>query len=186
MAGNYLVSGQPPGRYGNAHPNIVPYEAFETRDGWLALGVGTDRQFRHLCQLIGRPGLAQDARFVSNPLRVENRADLVPLLQGIFRERFTDEWLGVLKEAQIPCAPINTIDRVFEDPQVQSREMVVEVDHPAAGTVRLVNSPLKLSRTPVEIRRHPPLLGEHTEEILMDLLGRSAEQVEELRVEGVI
>ena len=110
----------------------------------------------------------------------------MPLLQGIFRERFTDEWLGVLKEAQIPCAPINTIDRVFEDPQVQSREMVVEVDHPAAGTVRLVNSPLKLSRTPVEIRRHPPLLGEHTEEILMDLLGRSAEQVEELRVEGVI
>jgi len=186
VASNYLVSGEVPRRYGNAHPNIVPYELFEAEDGWFALGVGSDRQWQKLCQVIGRPELAQDSRFATNPKRVENREELIPLLQEIFRERKVEEWLGLLIEAGIPCAPVNSIDQVFADPQVQARGMVVEVPHPTADKVRLVGSPLKLSRTPVEIRCPPPLLGEHTEEVLTGFLGYTKREIAQLRQEGVI
>ncbi len=186
VGSNYLISGEVPRRYGNAHPNIVPYEAFQTKDRYIALGVGTDRQFRRFCQLAGCGELADDPRFATNPARVEHRETLVSILQEIFLTKSADEWLALLVEAEIPCAPINTIDRVFADPQVQARQMVQEVPHPTAGKVRLAGIPFKLSGTPAEIKRHPPLLGEHTEEILSTLLGYSREEIESLRTKGVI
>jgi formyl-CoA transferase len=186
VGSNYLISGEGPKRYGNAHPNIVPYEAFQTKDRYIALGVGTDRQFRRFCQLAGCEELANDPRFATNPARVEHRETLVSILQEIFLTKSADEWLALLVEAEIPCAPINTIDRVFADPQVQARDMVVEIPHPTAGKVKLAGIPFKLSGTPAKIQRHPPLLGEHTEEILSTLLGYSREEIEGLRAEGVI
>ena len=186
VAGNYLVSGQRPKRYGNAHPNIVPYEPFEARDGWLALGVGTDRHFRRFCQLAGCPDLAEDPRFFTNSKRVENREILVPMLREILKQRTTEEWQALLLEAGIPCGPVNTVDRVFAHPQVQARQMIVEVPHPTAGTLKVVNSPIKMSRTPVQMRHHPPLLGEHTGQILIGMLGYTPDEVESLRAEGVV
>lgn len=186
VASNYLISGDIPRRYGNAHPNIVPYELFKAKDGWFALGVGNDEQWQRLCQVIGCPEIAHDPRFATNPKRVENREELIPILQRIFQERRMDEWLTLLIEADIPCAPVNTIDQVLADPHVQARGMVLEVPHPTAGKVRLVGSPLKLSRTPVEIRSHPPLLGEHTEEVLINFLGYTKQEIAQLREEKVI
>jgi formyl-CoA transferase len=186
VGSNYLVSGEIPKRYGNAHPNIVPYEPFKARDGWVALGVGTDHQWRRFCELAGCQELADDPRFATNPKRVENREVLVPLLQEVFKKKDAREWLNLLLEAGIPCAPINNVKEVFDDPQVRARDMVVEVPHPTAGTVKLAGSPIKMSRTPVQIKQHPPLLGEHTEEILTTLLGYSREEIEQLRAEEVI
>ncbi|MFQ6058232.1 MAG: CaiB/BaiF CoA transferase family protein [Anaerolineae bacterium] len=186
VASNYLVSGERPRRYGNAHPNIVPYEVFETADGYVALGVGNDRQFRAFCRAAGCQHLAEDPRFATNPDRVRNREVLIPLLQEVFRERTTQEWINLFFEIDIPGGPINAIDQVFEHPQLRARGIVVEVPHPTAGTVKLVRSPMNLSRTPPRVRHHPPLLGEHTEEILTDLLAYSHEEVEELRAQGVV
>ncbi len=186
VGSNYLISGERPKRFGNAHPNIVPYEPFPTSDGWIAVGVGNDRQWQELCALAGWDDLRRDARFATNPQRVENREILVPLLQERFRQRTAREWEEALLAASIPCAPIQSIDEVFADPQVQARDMVVQVPHPTAGTVRLAGSPLKLSRTPVQIHEPPPLLGQHTAEVLETYLGYSEEQVEQLRAEGVI
>jgi len=186
VGSNYLVSGQVPRRYGNAHPNIVPYEPFETKEGWIALGVGSDAQWRRFCQLANCPELAEDPRFATNPKRVENREALIPILRELFKRKTAQEWLDLLLEAKIPCAPINTIDKVFADPQVLARDMLVEVPHPTAGKVKLAGSPLKLSRTPVRIKQPPPLLGEHTEEVLSTLLGYSSEEIKELRAEGII
>ena len=186
VASNYLVSGEMPKRYGNAHPNIVPYEPFEARDGWIALGVGTDRHWRRFCALAACEELADDPRFATNPKRVENREILIPLLREVFKEKDAQEWLNLLLEAGIPSAPINNIKEVFEDPQVRARDMVVEVPHPTAGRVRLAGSPLKLSRTPVRIELPPPLLGQHTEEILSEYLSYTPNDLAHLRDEGVI
>jgi formyl-CoA transferase len=186
VGSNYLVSGLRPGRYGNAHPNIVPYEPFPTRDGWIALGVGNDRQWRRLCDFAGWDDLATDDRFATNPQRVENRETLVPVLQARFERRTTQEWEDALLEAGIPCAPVNAIDQVFADPQVLAREMVVEMPHPKAGTVRVAGSPLKLSRTPVRLTEPPPLLGQHTADVLAERLGLGQEEIGELYEEGVI
>lgn len=185
-ASNFLVSGERPARYGNAHPNIVPYETFPTADGWLAIGVGHDRQWRRLCQAAGWDDLAADERFSTNPQRVEHRELLIPILQERFRTRSTSDWRDSLRDAGVPCGPINAIDLVFAEPQVLSRDMLVEVPHPTAGRIKLAGCPMKLGRTPARIDRHPPLLGEHTEEVLQDLLGSTPDQIAALRVEGVI
>lgn len=186
VGSNYLISGNPTLRYGNAHPNIVPYEAFEARDRWFALAVGNDRQFTRLCRILERPELAMDPRFSTNAERVRNREILVPLLARVFQERDAGQWLREMEAEDIPCAPIQTVDQALEGLQVVSRGMVAEFPHPSAGTVRLVGSPIRLSRTPTAIRSHPPLLGEHTTTVLRDRLGYDEQQVAELRAQGVI
>jgi len=172
VASNFLVSGNLPNRYGNAHANIVPYQSFRASDGYFALAVGNDKQFARLCNLIGRPELASDTRFATNTARVNHREELIPLLETVFPLRRADEWLSALEETEIPCGPINTLDKVFAEPQVAAREMLIEMEHPTTGTLPLVGSPLKFSETPVIYHRLPPRLGEHTDEILKDVLGR--------------
>lgn len=186
VASNYLVAGEPPGRFGNAHPNIVPYETFQASDGWFALAVGNDRQFRRLCAVVGRPELGEDPRYATNAGRVQHREKLVASLQEAFRGRSIQEWLAELLQAGIPSAPINTIDKVLTDPQAVHREMVVEMQHPQAGALRLAGSPLKLSRTPVVYRQAPPSLGQHSEEILKRLLSLDDGRIQSLRAKGVI
>jgi crotonobetainyl-CoA:carnitine CoA-transferase CaiB-like acyl-CoA transferase len=186
VGSNYLISGERPGRYGNAHPNIVPYETLPTANGWIAVGVGNDGQWRRLCELGGWDDLAADERFATNPGRVTHRAVLVPVLQERFRARPAGEWQADLLEAGIPCSRINSIDEVFASPQVSAREMVVEVAHPTAGPLKIAGSPLKLSRTPVQLEGAPPLLGQHTDEVLGERLGLAAEELADLREAGII
>jgi glutaryl-CoA transferase len=186
VASNYLVSGNPPGRFGNAHPTIVPYQAFRARDGFFCLAVGNDGQWQKLCLLLDRPEFARDPRFATNPARVQHREELIPRLREIFQAREVDFWLEEIAADGIPCGPVQTVDQVFSDPQVLAREMVWMMPHPTAGEVSLVGSPLKLSETPVAARLHPPLLGEHTEEVLTSLLGYAAEEVVRLRKESVV
>jgi formyl-CoA transferase len=187
QASNYLVSGRIPRRMGNAHPNIVPYETFKAKDGiYLALGVGNDNQWKKFCRIAGVEHLMDDPRYATNPKRVENRKILVPLLQEVFLQKDSGEWLKLLGEAEIPIGPINTIDRVFADPQVLSREMLVEMEHPKVGKLKLVGSPMKLSKTPVQYRIPPPLLGEHTESVLREVLGYDKETIARLKEAKVI
>jgi formyl-CoA transferase len=187
VGSNYLVSGELPKRYGNAHPNIVPYQPFLTRDNtYIALAVGNDQQWQKFCQLAGLDDLAHDPRFTTNPERVKNRDTLIPIVAQAMLKRPADEWLAELGKLRIPCGPINTFDKVFSDPQLLFRGMLAEVPHPTAGTVKMVASPMKLSQTPCDIKRHPPLLGEHTEEILQEHCGLSAAEIESLRQNGVI
>jgi crotonobetainyl-CoA:carnitine CoA-transferase CaiB-like acyl-CoA transferase len=192
LGANYLVSGQVPGRAGNAHQNIVPYQVFETApaaDGtkdYLILAVGNDGQFAKFCEVAGQPHLATDARFSRNQDRVRNRAVLVPLLEDIIRTRRKPQWLAALEAAKVPCGSINNLAEVFADPHVQSREMVTEWDHPLMAGLRLVSSPLKLSATPVRSDLPPPLLGQHTEQVLRDLLHWTPERIGELQQRKVI
>ena len=171
VASSYLISGNLPKRYGNAHANIVPYQSFQASDAWFVIAVGNDRQFEKLCEVIDKQELASDMRFHSNSGRVENREELIVLLKPIFLEKTASEWLSSLEAAQIPCGPISTLDKVFAEPQVGEREMLIEMDHPGIGNLRLVGSPLKFSDTPVDYKLPPPRLGEHTEEILKELFG---------------
>ena len=186
VAGNYLVSGEPPGRYGNDHPNIVPYGVFEAADGHVALGIGNDRQFQAFCRTAGCLELATDPRFGSNPDRVKNRDLLIPLLQTVFRRKTCQEWIAIFLAADIPGGPINTIDQVFEHPQLKARRILTELPHPTAGSVEMVRSPMNLCRTPPAPQYPPPLLGEHTEEILTNYLGYNSKDVTALREQGVV
>jgi formyl-CoA transferase len=186
VASNYHITGERPKRYANAHPNIVPYETFSTADGWIAVAVGNDRQWKLLCDTVGWDDLAKDERFKTNPLRVEHRDALIPILNKRFGGQKTESWHQLLSGVGIPCAPINSIDQVFADPQVLARQMLVEMPHPTAGSVKLTGSPLKLSRTPVQMASHPPLLGEHTDEVLRDYLGYTPDEVMRLQDNGVI
>lgn len=183
---NYLIGGSVPGRWGNAHPNIVPYQSFETRDGYLVVGVASEAIWRRLCPAIGRPELTDDPRFAKNPTRVENRKELIQILTAVFRDRDTATWMGLLGQAGVPCAPVQTIDQVFNADQVKQREMVTEVEHPTAGTIRMAGLPVKLSATPASIRLPPPLLGQHTAEILETWLGLDAAAIEKLKREGIV
>lgn len=186
VGSNYLLSGEVPDRYGNGHPNIVPYETFAASDGWLVLAVGNDRQWARFCAAIERPDLLSDPRFATNDARVANRVTLVPMLAAIFSERTLDEWLAMLREADVPAGPVNTVDRALESPQARARGMLQEIEHPTIGPLRLVASPLKLAATPPIMRRHPPMLGEHTDEVLRDVMGMDDERLAALRAGGVI
>ena len=172
VASNYLISGKLPKRHGNAHPNIVPYQSFQASDGWFAIAVGNDRQFARMCEMLGQPELATDEKFATNSARVQNRTEIINLLVSTFKTASVSEWLKKLDEAEIPCGPINNFEQVFSMPNVKEREMLVKMDHPTIGEFPLVGSPLKMSDTPVEYRLPPPLMGEHTEEVLREL-GRS-------------
>jgi crotonobetainyl-CoA:carnitine CoA-transferase CaiB-like acyl-CoA transferase len=169
VASNYLISGNLPKRHGNAHPNIVPYQSFQASDGWFAIAVGNDRQFARMCGVIGNLELEIDPRFSRNSDRVENREILISLLASIFKTATVSEWLTKLDEAEIPCGAIQNFEQVFSMPNVAEREMLVNMKHPTIGELPLVGSPLKLSDTPVEYRLHPPLMGEHTEEVMKEL-----------------
>ena len=192
LGANYLVSGKVPGRAGNAHQNIVPYQVFEVapgRDGQkdhIILAVGNDSQFAKFCEVAGRPELARDPRYAKNRDRVGNRAVLVPLLEEILRSRGKREWLEALEAAKVPCGAINNMAEVFADPHVQSRGMVDTWEHPLHPGLRLVASPLKLGATPVRTELPPPLLGQHTDEVLRDLLGFGDDKLAALRAQGVI
>ncbi|ASK61102.1 CoA transferase [Virgibacillus phasianinus] len=166
IGSNYLMSGKIPTALGNNHANIVPYQTFETNDGQMVIAVGNDKQYKALCAVLEKPELADDDRFKTNPDRVENRNVLVPLLQEAFHKQSTAFWQTKCQEKGIPCGPIQNIEEVTNDPQLQAREMFIESQHPTAGKVKMIGSPLKLSRTPVIYRHHPPLAGEHNNEIL--------------------
>ncbi|MDX1724555.1 MAG: CaiB/BaiF CoA-transferase family protein [Pseudomonas sp.] len=186
QAMNYLTTGVAPRRLGNAHPNIVPYQDFPTADGDIILTVGNDGQFRKFCEVAGLPALAADSRFSTNQARVAHRAELIPLIRQATVFKTTAEWLAALEQAGVPCGPINDLQQVFADPQVQARGLRVELPHPLAGSVPQVASPIRLSATPVQYRNAPPLLGEHTEQVLQQWLGLSLEQIAELRRAGVL
>jgi len=183
---NYLMNGKVPGRWGNAHPTIVPYQSFQTADSYLVIGVASEGIWQRFCKAIGKTDLVDDARFEKNANRVENRDALIRLLTEIFRSRDNHTWLQILNEAEVPCAPIQTIDQVFHAPQVLHRDMLVEVAHPTAGTVRMAGLPVKLSATPASVRLPPPLLGEHSEQVLSSWLDMSADAIERLKKKGVI
>ena len=185
LGANFMVTGKAPGRAGNAHQNIVPYQVFEVADGHLILAVGNDGQFAKFCAVAGLTGLCADARFAKNADRVRHRDTLVPLLADVLRARTKADWLATLEAAKVPCGPINSLDEVFADPQVRHRGMTVHVPHPNSDTLELVASPIKLSRTPVTVRRAPPLLGQHTDEILREA-GIEAGQISALRARGLI
>jgi crotonobetainyl-CoA:carnitine CoA-transferase CaiB-like acyl-CoA transferase len=186
QAMNYLASGEVPGRLGNAHPNIVPYQTFATRDGAIILACGNDNLFNKFCDVAGCQHLASDPRFATNGKRVENRATLVPLLDQVFAQRTTREWVETLETAGVPNGPINDIRQVFEEPQVVARGMKIEIEHPLTGKVPLVASPMRFSGTPLEFNSAPPMLGQHTDEILRTLLAMGDADIEKLRENGVI
>ena len=183
---NYLTSGRAPGRAGNAHQNIVPYQVFAASDGHVIVAVGNDGQFVKFCEVAGRPDLAADPRFVRNADRVRHRAVLVPLLEAIVCQRPVAFWVEALDAAKVPCGPINDIAHALADPQVAARGMRIDLPHALAGMVPLVANPIKLSETPAAYDRAPPLLGEHTDEVLRDLLQMSPADVARLRTAGVV
>jgi len=181
QAMNYLASGINPQRLGNAHPNIVPYQAFQTSDGYIILAVGNDAQFERFCQLAGRDELALDDRFRKNSNRVKYRDDLVPQVVEIMRQKSSADWLEALNVRGIPCGPINNIGQVFDDPQVQSRGLQLELEHPVAGKVASVANPIRLSQSAIEFERAPPLLGQDTDEVLQRILQLDAASIADLR-----
>jgi formyl-CoA transferase len=186
LSAAYLASGRVPGRMGNAHQAIVPYQVFRASDAFLIVAVGNDAQYARFCEVAGLAALATDPRFATNPARVSHRDELVAIIAGRLATRPAAEWLAALEAAQVPCGPINDLAQVFQDPQVLHRGMVATLDHPAAGQVRVVANPVRFSATPARSERAPPLLGEHTAEILGGLLGLSAEALKDLRGRKVI
>ncbi len=186
VGSNFLVSGKTPHLMGNAHPNLVPYQPFETADIPIVVAIGTDAQYRKFCQLVERPDLATDPHFAANPGRVENRGTLIPILQEIMLNRPAAEWEELLTKLDIPAGTIKTLDKVFDDKQTKALEIVQEIQHPTAGKVKMVRSPMHLSETPTRIRHAPPLLGQHTDELLREILGLSGEEIEQLREKKVI
>lgn len=186
QAMNYLSGGMVPGRMGNAHPNIVPYQVLATSDGHLILAIANDGQFRRFCKATGLEYLANDARYATNAERVGHRAELIALLTPIFTTRSNVEWIAALELANVPCGPINRVDQVFADPQVQARELTVSMSHAGSGSLDLVASPLRLEKTPPEYRHAPPLLGQHTGEILSGILGLNADEIASLQKAEIV
>ncbi|MEE4106963.1 CaiB/BaiF CoA-transferase family protein [Pseudomonas viridiflava] len=186
QAMNYLTTGVAPKRLGNAHPNIVPYQDFPTADGDFILTVGNDSQFRKFAEVAGQSQWATDPRFLTNKLRVANRSELIPLIRQATVFKTTAQWVDELEAAGVPCGPVNDLAQVFADPQVLARGLALELPHALGGQVAQVASPIRLSETPVEYRRAPPLLGEHTSQVLQELLGMSGDEVVALREVGVL
>lgn len=183
---DYLASGKVPGRNGNAHPNIVPYQSFNTADGYMVVGAASEGNWQRLCKAIEKSELADDPRFANNGQRVAHRQELIAILTDVFLQRDTASWIRLLSEAGIPCAPVQTIDQVFRDPQVLHRDMLLEIEHPAAGKVRMAGMPVKFSGTPASLRLPPPMLGQHSEEILNTWLAMRREEIAELKRKRVI
>lgn len=186
QAMNYLTTGVAPGRLGNAHPNIVPYQDFPTADGDFILTVGNDSQFAKFAQVAGHPEWATDPRFASNQQRVANRTQLIPLIRQATVFKTTQQWVTELEVAGVPCGPINDLAQVFADPQVLARGLAIHMEHPLAGTLPMVASPLRLNGSPVEYRHAPPLLGEHTQEVLEQLLSMDTQTYDQLHAAGVV
>ena len=185
LGAGYLASGTVPGRAGNAHQTIVPYQVFEVADGHVIVAVGNDRQFERFCAVAGLDALPRDPRFAKNADRVRHRSTLVPLLAATLKTRGRDDWLAALEAEGVPAAPINDLSQVFADPQVTARGMTVELPHPLAGSIRLVGSPIRLSETPVRYERAPPLLGADTDTVLAET-GLDADDIARLRRTGVV
>lgn len=183
---NYFATGVAPKRIGNLHPNIVPYQPFKTADGDVILACGNDNLYRKFCEAAGCTELATDARFINNGKRVEHRAELTRLLGEVFSKRTTRDWVTLLEAAGVPNGPINTLAQVYEEPQVKARGIRVEMPHPVAGSVSTVASPMRFSATPVEYQQAPPVLGEHTEEVLQQILGKTAQEMTQLRSDGIV
>ena len=183
---NYFATGVAPKRIGNLHPNIVPYQPFKTADGDVILACGNDNLYRKFCEAAGCTELATDARFINNGKRVEHRAELTRLLGEVFSKRTTRNWVTLLEAAGVPNGPINTLAQVYEEPQVKARGIRVEMPHPVAGSVSTVASPMRFSATPVEYKQAPPVLGEHTEEVLQQILGKTAQEMTQLRSDGIV
>ncbi|MFA0998755.1 MULTISPECIES: CaiB/BaiF CoA transferase family protein [Pseudomonas syringae group] len=186
QAMNYLTTGVAPGRLGNAHPNIVPYQSFPTADGDLILTVGNDSQFRKFAEVAGQSQWADDPRFLTNTLRVAHRAELIPLIRQVTVFKATAQWVAALEAVGVPCAPVNDLAQVFADPHVVARGLAIELPHALGGKVPQIASPIRLSETPVEYRRAPPMLGEHTAVVLEELLGLGGDEVASLRAAGVL
>jgi crotonobetainyl-CoA:carnitine CoA-transferase CaiB-like acyl-CoA transferase len=182
----YLTSDELPKRWGNASATIVPYQTFPTSDGWMIVAAGNDGQFRHFVTVGGEAHLADNPLYISNPLRVQHRKQLVPLLEAMTRKQTKADWIASLEKAKVPCGPINNLKEVFENEQVISRNILLNVPHPTVGNMKLVASPMKLSKTPTEVRMAPPTLGQHTDEILHERLKLSDQAIHELRDKGII
>jgi crotonobetainyl-CoA:carnitine CoA-transferase CaiB-like acyl-CoA transferase len=186
IASSYLNGGELPRKWGTAHTSIVPYQAFRTKDGYLILGGATDRLWVKLCEALDLPALARDPAYATNEQRVHRREEIVRLLEERLAAKTRKEWEAILAPTGVPCGAINDMDEVFADPQVRHLDMVLEATHPRTGVVRMVRNPVTFSETPVDLRQPPPRLGEHTEEVLRELLGYTAAQVGELRAAGVV
>ena len=186
VASAYLSSGDVPRRLGNASSTIVPYQTFPTSDGWIIVAAGNDGQFRHFVSAGGEEHLADNPRYSSNPLRVQHRHELVPLLEAMTRKKTKAKWISLLEQAKVPCGPINNFKEVFENEQVISRKIEQDIAHPGTGSMKLVASPMKLSKTPTEIRIPPPMLGQHTDEILQERLKLDPASIASLRQKGIV
>ncbi|QQK03930.1 CoA transferase [Burkholderia anthina] len=186
MNTNFLASGKAPVRWGNAHPNIVPYQTFQTSDGWIIVAVGNDGQFRKFVEAGGRPELADDERFATNPARVRHRDTLVPILAAMVKTLGKTHWIAALEAAGVPCGPINALDEVFDNEQVIARGMQVSLPHPCGADVKLVRNPIRMSATPPDARTAPPLLGAQTEDVLRDMLGYDDARIAALKAKQAI
>jgi crotonobetainyl-CoA:carnitine CoA-transferase CaiB-like acyl-CoA transferase len=186
VASNYLVSGEAPKRYGNAHPNIVPYQSFKASDNYIAFAAGNDAQWKKFCEAIEGEEWLKDERFAENTGRVKNREELIPLLNALFATRPAEEWIDLCEKIGIPAAPINSIPEVFAHPQVEARQRVLHAEHPTAGSIPLVASPMNISPAATSIRYAPPELGEHSEEILREVLGYDGARIEVLKQNGLV
>jgi formyl-CoA transferase/CoA:oxalate CoA-transferase len=185
VAGGYFAGGGVPQRYGSAHPTIAPYQAFQTSDGFVMIAVGNDSLWRKFAGALGQEGLAEDPRFVTNPLRLAHRAELLAIIEQLLRSATTDEWVARLDAAGVPVGPIQTVDQALADPQVVARGLVTEVEHPEAGRLKTIACPVRLTRTPASVRSAPPLLGQHSDEVLGQL-GYSAARIRELHEAGAV
>ena len=187
MAMSYVVAGEMPQRVGIRSQLTCPYQDFDCADGQVMIAVGNDRQYQQLCtEVLGRPELAADPRYTTTPLRVQHREQLVPVIAGILRTQTVDHWMARLRAANVPAGPINDFAQVLNDPQIRHREVLQEVPHTLSGTMPIIGNPLKFSATPVTYRRGPPLLGEHTAEVLRELLQLDDRAIAALQEQGVV